>query len=173
MEQLLKSQIEIPLYLIALFLWGWETQDSVCSRELGGEVLSLPSSGSGLAGTRAGCKATGCSRWMCSIHPRKPPLWLRAILVSLASPWQTQEPACGFPSRTLVIGGAGSLLLDWYGWESVFYFSGLLTLLWVYCTCKYLLTEKGKFDLIPWAAGLGVSKGLPGFTQCILFGYLV
>uniref|UniRef100_A0A8C3LZP8 Solute carrier family 17 member 9 n=1 Tax=Chrysolophus pictus TaxID=9089 RepID=A0A8C3LZP8_CHRPC len=37
---------------------------------------------------------------------------------------------------------AGSLLLDWYGWESVFYFSGLLTLLWVYCTCKYLLTEK-------------------------------
>ncbi|XP_048818682.1 solute carrier family 17 member 9 [Lagopus muta] len=46
---------------------------------------------------------------------------------------------------TLVIGAAGSLLLDWYGWESVFYFSGLLTLLWVYCTCKYLLTEK---DLI-------------------------
>ncbi|NWU47752.1 S17A9 protein, partial [Dromas ardeola] len=45
---------------------------------------------------------------------------------------------------TLVIGGAGSLLLDWYGWESVFYFSGLLTLLWVYCTCKYLLGEKGE-----------------------------
>uniref|UniRef100_A0A8C9NPT7 Voltage-gated purine nucleotide uniporter SLC17A9 n=1 Tax=Serinus canaria TaxID=9135 RepID=A0A8C9NPT7_SERCA len=43
---------------------------------------------------------------------------------------------------TLLIGGAGSLLLDWYGWESVFYFSGLLTLLWVYCTCKYLLSEK-------------------------------
>ncbi|NWW29791.1 S17A9 protein, partial [Pycnonotus jocosus] len=45
---------------------------------------------------------------------------------------------------TLLIGGAGSLLLDWYGWESVFYFSGLLTLLWVYCTCKYLLSEKGE-----------------------------
>ncbi|NXG01231.1 S17A9 protein, partial [Sakesphorus luctuosus] len=44
---------------------------------------------------------------------------------------------------TLVIGAAGSLLLDWYGWESVFYFSGLLTLLWVYCTCKYLVSEKG------------------------------
>nr|XP_006126253.1 solute carrier family 17 member 9 isoform X2 [Pelodiscus sinensis] len=43
---------------------------------------------------------------------------------------------------TLVIGGAGSLLLDWYGWESVFYFSGLLTLLWVYCMCKYILNEK-------------------------------
>lgn len=102
---------------------------------------------------------------MCSIHPRKPPLWLCAISVSLASPWQTREPAFGFPSRTLVIGGAGSLLLDWYGWESVFYFSGLLTLLWVYCTCKYLLTEKGKFNLIPWAAGLGVSKGSSGFTR--------
>lgn len=42
-----------------------------------------------------------------------------------------------------MIGGAGSLLLDWYGWESVFYFSGFLTLLWVYCMCKYLLNEKG------------------------------
>ncbi|XP_053104934.1 solute carrier family 17 member 9 [Hemicordylus capensis] len=43
---------------------------------------------------------------------------------------------------TLVMGAAGSLLLDWYGWESVFYFSGVLTLLWVYCMCKYLLNEK-------------------------------
>ncbi|XP_008108385.1 voltage-gated purine nucleotide uniporter SLC17A9 [Anolis carolinensis] len=43
---------------------------------------------------------------------------------------------------TLVMGAAGSLLLDWYGWETVFYFSGLLTLLWVYCMCKYLLNEK-------------------------------
>ncbi|NXQ96289.1 S17A9 protein, partial [Sagittarius serpentarius] len=50
----------------------------------------------------------------------------------------------GSQCGTLVIGGAGSLLLDWYGWESVFYFSGLLTLLWVYCTCKYLLSEKGE-----------------------------
>jgi len=59
---------------------------------------------------------------------------------------QTRESACGLPCRTLVIGAAGSLLLDWYGWESVFYFSGLLTLLWVYCTCKYLLVEKGKIS---------------------------
>uniref|UniRef100_A0A8C9L9E1 Solute carrier family 17 member 9 n=1 Tax=Pavo cristatus TaxID=9049 RepID=A0A8C9L9E1_PAVCR len=57
---------------------------------------------------------------------------------------------------TLVIGAAGSLLLDWYGWESVFYFSGLLTLLWVYCTCKYLLTEKGKIS--PPALGVSISK---------------
>ncbi|XP_040494514.1 solute carrier family 17 member 9 isoform X3 [Ursus americanus] len=32
---------------------------------------------------------------------------------------------------TLVTGAMGSLLLDWYGWPSVFYFSGGLTLLWV------------------------------------------
>nr|XP_017519259.2 solute carrier family 17 member 9 isoform X1 [Manis javanica] len=31
---------------------------------------------------------------------------------------------------TLLTGAAGSLLLDWYGWPSVFYFSGGLTLLW-------------------------------------------
>ncbi|XP_043836985.1 solute carrier family 17 member 9 isoform X2 [Dromiciops gliroides] len=43
---------------------------------------------------------------------------------------------------TLVIGGAGSLLLDWYGWQSVFYFSGLLTLIWVYFMYRYLLREK-------------------------------
>uniref|UniRef100_A0A8C6V9Z3 Solute carrier family 17 member 9 n=1 Tax=Naja naja TaxID=35670 RepID=A0A8C6V9Z3_NAJNA len=43
---------------------------------------------------------------------------------------------------TLVMGVAGSLLLDWYGWESVFYLSGLLTLLWVYCMCKFILPQK-------------------------------
>ncbi|XP_027810127.2 voltage-gated purine nucleotide uniporter SLC17A9 isoform X4 [Marmota flaviventris] len=32
---------------------------------------------------------------------------------------------------TLVTGVVGSLLLDWCGWQSVFYFSGGLTLLWV------------------------------------------
>lgn len=86
-----------------------------------------------------------------------------------------------FPSRTLLIGGAGSLLLDWYGWESVFYFSGLLTLLWVYCTCKYLLNEKGESRSL-WLAVLPriweqsnscplflqflcVSQIMPGFTQ--------
>ncbi|NXS22985.1 S17A9 protein, partial [Mystacornis crossleyi] len=60
---------------------------------------------------------------------------------------------------TLVIGGAGSLLLDWYGWESVFYFSGLLTLLWVYCTCKYLLSEKELIIPIDYLTrGLSISK---------------
>ncbi|CDQ94859.1 unnamed protein product [Oncorhynchus mykiss] len=44
---------------------------------------------------------------------------------------------------TLVIGGAGSLMLDLYGWESVFYVSGLLSVLWAYCIWKYLLKGEG------------------------------
>ncbi|XP_026359673.1 solute carrier family 17 member 9 isoform X8 [Ursus americanus] len=44
---------------------------------------------------------------------------------------------------TLVTGAMGSLLLDWYGWPSVFYFSGGLTLLWVCYVYRYLLSEKG------------------------------
>uniref|UniRef100_A0A8C9XQZ5 Voltage-gated purine nucleotide uniporter SLC17A9 n=1 Tax=Sander lucioperca TaxID=283035 RepID=A0A8C9XQZ5_SANLU len=45
---------------------------------------------------------------------------------------------------TLVIGGAGSLMLDLYGWQSVFYASGLLSVLWAYCMWKYLLKGEGK-----------------------------
>ncbi|XP_036085091.1 solute carrier family 17 member 9 isoform X3 [Rousettus aegyptiacus] len=57
---------------------------------------------------------------------------------------------------TLVTGAVGSLLLDWYGWQSVFYVSGGLTLLWVCYVYRYLLSEQ---DLI-----LAVSvlvQGLP------------
>nr|XP_033818568.1 solute carrier family 17 member 9 isoform X2 [Geotrypetes seraphini] len=43
---------------------------------------------------------------------------------------------------SLVIGGVGSFLLDWYGWESVFYFAGLCTLFWVYWMHRHLLSEK-------------------------------
>lgn len=46
-------------------------------------------------------------------------------------------------SRTLVTGAVGSLLLDWYGWQSVFYVSGGLTLLWVCYVYRYLLSEQG------------------------------
>ncbi|XP_048666645.1 solute carrier family 17 member 9 isoform X1 [Marmota marmota marmota] len=57
---------------------------------------------------------------------------------------------------TLVTGVMGSLLLDWCGWQSVFYFSGGLTLLWVCYVYRYLLNEK---DLI---LALGVlAQGLP------------
>ncbi|TSM04904.1 Solute carrier family 17 member 9 [Bagarius yarrelli] len=44
---------------------------------------------------------------------------------------------------TLVIGGLGSVMLDLYGWESVFYISGLLSVLWAYCMWKYLLKGEG------------------------------
>ncbi|KAK2505674.1 hypothetical protein MC885_016811 [Smutsia gigantea] len=57
---------------------------------------------------------------------------------------------------TLLTGAAGSLLLDRYGWPSVFYFSGGLTLLWACYVYRYLLSEK---DLI---LALGVLvQGLP------------
>uniref|UniRef100_A0A452VBJ4 Voltage-gated purine nucleotide uniporter SLC17A9 n=1 Tax=Ursus maritimus TaxID=29073 RepID=A0A452VBJ4_URSMA len=66
------------------------------------------------------------------------------------------RPRCCLSSRTLVTGAMGSLLLDWYGWPSVFYFSGGLTLLWVCYVYRYLLSEK---DLI---LALGVlAQGLP------------
>lgn len=45
---------------------------------------------------------------------------------------------------TLVIGGAGSFMLELYGWESVFYASGVLSVLWAYCMWKYLLKGEGK-----------------------------
>ncbi|XP_028667556.1 solute carrier family 17 member 9-like isoform X2 [Erpetoichthys calabaricus] len=44
---------------------------------------------------------------------------------------------------TLVIGGAGSLLLEWYGWESVFYFSGFLSVVWAFFLWKHLLQGQG------------------------------
>ncbi|XP_032734711.1 solute carrier family 17 member 9 isoform X5 [Lontra canadensis] len=43
----------------------------------------------------------------------------------------------------LVTGAVGSLLLDRYGWPSVFYFSGGLTLLWVCYVYRCLLNGKG------------------------------
>lgn len=57
---------------------------------------------------------------------------------------------------TLVTGGVGSVLLDQCGWQSVFYFSGGLTLLWAYYVYRYLLNEK---DLV---LALGfLAQGLP------------
>ncbi|XP_047601489.1 solute carrier family 17 member 9 isoform X3 [Lutra lutra] len=56
----------------------------------------------------------------------------------------------------LVTGAVGSLLLDQYGWPSVFYFSGGLTLLWVCYVYRCLLNGK---DLI---LALGIlAQGLP------------
>lgn len=44
---------------------------------------------------------------------------------------------------TLVIGGAGSVMLELYGWESVFYISGMLAVLWAYCMWKFMLKGEG------------------------------
>lgn len=52
-----------------------------------------------------------------------------------------------------MIGGAGSLMLDLYGWESVFYVSGVLSVLWAYCMWKYLLKGEGKFSLLKVMSG--------------------
>uniref|UniRef100_A0A8C4ZTQ1 Solute carrier family 17 member 9 n=1 Tax=Gadus morhua TaxID=8049 RepID=A0A8C4ZTQ1_GADMO len=57
---------------------------------------------------------------------------------------------------TLIIGGAGSLMLDVYGWESVFYLTGLLSVLWAYCMWKCLL--KGEGDYISLGSGGSQSK---------------
>ncbi|XP_068161762.1 solute carrier family 17 member 9b [Antennarius striatus] len=44
---------------------------------------------------------------------------------------------------TLMIGGVGSIMLDLYGWQSVFYVSGLLSVLWAHCIWKCLLKGEG------------------------------
>lgn len=56
----------------------------------------------------------------------------------------------------------GSLLLDWYGWQSVFYFSGGLTLLWVGYVYRYLLSGKGNRGPV---GGPGASP-LPAAAEC-------
>uniref|UniRef100_A0A3Q2Q893 Solute carrier family 17 member 9b n=1 Tax=Fundulus heteroclitus TaxID=8078 RepID=A0A3Q2Q893_FUNHE len=58
---------------------------------------------------------------------------------------------------TLVIGGVGSLMLDLYGWESVFYVSGLLSVLWAYCMWKYLLKGEGPIITLE-SLGNGVAQ---------------
>lgn len=58
-----------------------------------------------------------------------------------------------------MIGGAGSLMLDLYGWESVFYVPGLLSVLWAYCMWKYLLKGEGK-------GGFKCVDSICGVTAC-------
>ncbi|XP_067250887.1 voltage-gated purine nucleotide uniporter SLC17A9 [Chanodichthys erythropterus] len=47
--------------------------------------------------------------------------------------------ACGCYLGMILVGGVGSLMLDWFGWESVFYGAGLLALCWTFCVWKCLL----------------------------------
>lgn len=85
--------------------------------------------------TRPSCHMAAV--WLC---PRGVGV-LRGVALPGGSPGS--RPRCCLSSRTLVTGAMGSLLLDWYGWPSVFYFSGGLTLLWVCYVYRYLLSEKG------------------------------
>uniref|UniRef100_A0A8C5PI35 Voltage-gated purine nucleotide uniporter SLC17A9 n=1 Tax=Leptobrachium leishanense TaxID=445787 RepID=A0A8C5PI35_9ANUR len=48
---------------------------------------------------------------------------------------------CGSQFGTLLMGGVGSLLLERYNWESVFYFAGSLTVIWGYCVSTFLLRD--------------------------------
>lgn len=41
--------------------------------------------------------------------------------------------------RTLAAGGMGTLMLDWYGWESMFYTTGFLSGLWALVVWQYFL----------------------------------
>ncbi|CAM4716977.1 unnamed protein product [Leuciscus chuanchicus] len=47
--------------------------------------------------------------------------------------------ACGCYLGMMLVGGVGSLMLDWFGWESVFYGAGLLAFCWTFCVWKWLL----------------------------------
>uniref|UniRef100_A0A4W6EE90 Solute carrier family 17 member 9 n=1 Tax=Lates calcarifer TaxID=8187 RepID=A0A4W6EE90_LATCA len=49
---------------------------------------------------------------------------------------------------TLVAGGMGSFMLDWYGWESMFYCIGFLSTLWALVVWQYLL--KGTISHTRW-----------------------
>ncbi|KAK7135897.1 hypothetical protein R3I94_014540 [Phoxinus phoxinus] len=46
--------------------------------------------------------------------------------------------ACGCYLGMMLVGGVGSLMLDWFGWESVFYGAGLLAFCWTFCVWKFL-----------------------------------
>lgn len=44
--------------------------------------------------------------------------------------------------RTLLAGGMGSLMLDWYGWESIFYVIGALSGVWALVVWQFFLTGR-------------------------------
>ncbi|CAL8367211.1 unnamed protein product [Lota lota] len=62
----------------------------------------------------------------------------RSFLISIAG--------SGCYLGTLLMGGVGSLLLEWYGWERVFYATGLLSGFWALIVWQCLL--KGKASII-------------------------
>lgn len=63
-------------------------------------------------------------------------------------------------------GAVGSLLLDWCGWQSVFYLSGGLTLLWVCYVYRYLLSKQGNCGRV----GTACKFGRPGRVRAWSLG---
>uniref|UniRef100_A0A8C1AZU2 Voltage-gated purine nucleotide uniporter SLC17A9 n=2 Tax=Cyprinus carpio TaxID=7962 RepID=A0A8C1AZU2_CYPCA len=60
--------------------------------------------------------------------------------------------ACGCYLGMLLVGGVGSLMMDWFGWGSVFYGAGLLAVCWTCCVRKCLL-QGPVFSLYsPWSS---------------------
>uniref|UniRef100_A0AAZ3R0P1 Major facilitator superfamily (MFS) profile domain-containing protein n=1 Tax=Oncorhynchus tshawytscha TaxID=74940 RepID=A0AAZ3R0P1_ONCTS len=59
---------------------------------------------------------------------------------------------------TLMVGGLGSLMLERYGWESVFYGAGLLSGLWSLTVWRFLL--RGQMNTIQVLSSHGSSSGL-------------
>ncbi|XP_060787935.1 voltage-gated purine nucleotide uniporter SLC17A9 [Neoarius graeffei] len=45
---------------------------------------------------------------------------------------------CGSYLGVLMVGGLGSVMLEWYSWESVFYVPGVLSMLWACCVWRWL-----------------------------------
>lgn len=68
-------------------------------------------------------------------------------------------------------GAVGSLLLDWYGWQSVFYLSGGLTLLWVCYVYRYLLSEQGNRGQVGAARECGHPGGARAWSRGLLGCY--
>ncbi|XP_030641057.1 solute carrier family 17 member 9 [Chanos chanos] len=51
----------------------------------------------------------------------------------------TSALGCGCYLGMLLVGWIGSLMLEWYGWKSVFYGAGLLSGIWAYSIWRFLL----------------------------------
>uniref|UniRef100_A0A8D0CA48 Solute carrier family 17 member 9 n=1 Tax=Salvator merianae TaxID=96440 RepID=A0A8D0CA48_SALMN len=144
---------------LSSFFWGYCLTQIVgghLSDGIGGEkviLLSASAWGSISAVTplliyfsSAPLTLTACSRFLMGLSqgvyfPSLTSLLSRKVRESERS-FAYSTVGTGSYFGTLVMGAAGSLLLDGCGWESVFYFPGMLTLIWVYCMHKYLLNDK-------------------------------
>ena len=75
-------------------------------------------------------------------------------------------------------------MLDVYGWESVFYLTGLLSVLWAYCMWKCLLKGEGDYiaflaitftslPLLAWAVLWSISVFIRLHCCCLFSGPII